>query len=159
MPISTVIFSLINFAVVFGVAVLIAIFYMMTGANIVPNVCILFIPLLVMQTALLGLGMGIIISSLTTKYRDLSILVTFGAQLWMYITPVVYPITQMPEKWRTLFLLNPMTPIVNNLRYGLLGCGNMEWNYWFVSIGETLIVIFVGIILFNRIEKSFMDTV
>lgn len=159
MPISTVLFSLINFVVVFAIAIIAAVIYWAMGANIAPNICVFLIPIFVIQTAVLGLGMGIIISSLTTKYRDLSILVTFGVQLWMYITPVVYPLTQMSEKWQHVLLLNPMASIVNNLRYALLGCGNAEWGYWFVSIAETMVVLFVGVILFNHVEKSFMDTV
>lgn len=159
MPLSTVIFSLINFAVIFIVSIFVIIFYIIIDANVHPNIYALFIPVLVGQTALLGLGFGIIISSLTTKYRDLSILVSFGVQLWMYATPVVYSVTQFAPEMQKIIMLNPMSPIVHNFRYVLLGCGTFEWHYWIVSIVVTLVVLMAGVLLFNKIEKTFMDTV
>ncbi len=159
MPISTVIFSLVNFIVVFGMAVLVILFYLVTGENVQPNWGVLLVPVLVAQTALLGLGLGIIISSLTTKYRDLTVLVSFGVQLWMYATPVVYTVTGMSDKARTILMLNPMTPIITNFRYVMLGCGSFETFYWGISAIVTFVLLGVGVVLFNRIEKTFMDTV
>lgn len=159
MPVATVIFSLINFFVIFVVAVFVDIYYIITGAGIRITGFVMLVPIIVFQTALLGLGMGIIISSLTTKYRDLSILVGFGVSLLMYITPVVYDINQISIKMRNIIMLNPMTPIVLNFRYAMLGCGELEITYWIVSWIETIIFLFIGILLFNRIEKTFMDTV
>lgn len=159
MPLSTVIFSLINFAVIFVVAILVITFYLFTGESVHPNAYAFLIPVLVGQTALLGLGFGIIISSLTTKYRDLSILVSFGVQLWMYATPVVYSVNQFDSEIRKIIMLNPMSPIVHNFRYALLGCGTFEWIYWVISMLVTIVVLLVGILLFNKIEKTFMDTV
>ena len=122
----------------------------------------LFLPLLILQMAMLGLGLGIIISSITTKFRDLSILVGFGMQLWMYATPVVYPVSQVDtisDKLSKIIMLNPVTPIINNFRYAILGCGSMDYKYWVISWIFTLIVLFFGIVLFSRVEKTFMDTV
>lgn len=159
MPISVVIFSLVNFAVIFAMAVVAMIVYKVQGAAVQPNLLALLVPVLVLQTAALGLGFGIIISSLTTKYRDLTVLVSFGVQLWMYATPIVYPLSGITGKLRVLISLNPITPIVNNFRYALLGCGTFETTYWFISIGTTVAVLMIGILLFNKVEKTFMDTV
>ena len=117
---------------------------------------------MILQMALLGLGLGIIISSVTTKYRDLSILVGFGVQLWMYATPVVYPISQalrMGKGIYRLILLNPVAPIINNFRYAVLSCGTMNYSYWGISWIVTLVILFFGVLIFNRVEKTFMDTV
>ena len=105
------------------------------------------------------MGFGIIISSLTTKYRDLAVLVTFGVQLWMYASPVVYPISQIPEKWSRLLMLNPMAPVLETFRYAYLGSGQLPVFYLVVSMIVTLVVLLIGIIIFNRVEKTFMDTV
>jgi lipopolysaccharide transport system permease protein len=109
--------------------------------------------------AALGLGVGIIISSLTTKYRDLQVLVGFGVQLLMYATPIVYPMSVVPEKYRWLILINPMTPIIETFRYAFLGSGSFNVTYLVYSTITTLILLLLGILLFNRVEKTFMDTV
>lgn len=159
MPISTVIFSGINFLVVFVMSLITNIVYVIIGANIRITWGILLVPVLVLHTALFSLGIGIIISALTTKYRDLQVLVSFGVTLWMYITPVVYDINVMPENFRRVIMLNPMSPIVSNFRYALLGLGTLDTKYWSISGVVTVIVLLLGIILFNRVEKTFMDTV
>ena len=159
MPISTVIFSLINFVVIFCVSILINVYYYLKGDNIVFSVTILLVPVLVFQTAVLGLGVGIIISSLTTKYRDLAVLVSFGVSLWMYGTPVVYDMSMVTGTLRSIIMINPMTPIMTNYRYVILGCGEFEGAYWGVSWIVTIIVLLLGILLFNRVEKTFMDTI
>jgi len=109
--------------------------------------------------AILGLGFGIIVSSLTTKYRDLTQLVGFGVQLWMYATPVVYTISRIPDKWQWIVSLNPIAPVIEAFRYIFLGAGTVNALQMGMSVGITLLVLFVGIVLFSRIEKSFMDTV
>lgn len=159
MPISTVIFSLINFGVIFIVAVIVNVFYALTGESVSIGVAFLLVPLLVLQTAILGLGTGIIISSLTTKYRDLAVLVSFGISLWMYATPVVYDVAELTPKMKEIIMLNPMSPIVCNFRYAMLGCGQIEYKYWSISWGVTIFILMIGIVLFNRVEKNFMDTV
>lgn len=159
MPISTVLFSLINFGVIFIVSIALNLYYYFNGDGVKLSLWILLVPVLVLQTALLGLGTGIIISSLTTKYRDLAVLVTFGVSLWMYATPVVYDIDQISGSLKTIIQINPMTPIMVNYRYAMLGCGVFEVNYWIISWIMTFGLLFIGILLFNRIEKTFMDTV
>jgi len=159
MPISTVIFSLINFAVTFLLSCAINIYYAFTGQGIYIGIQFLLVPLLLVQTALLGLGCGIIVSSLTTKYRDLQVLVSFGVQLWMYATPVVYSSSVFSGKARQLIMLNPMSPIVCNYRYAMLGCGEFELKSWAFSWVVTLFISLVGIVMFNRVEKTFMDLV
>ena len=118
------------------------------------------IPLMLVHLGLLGLGCGIIISSLTTKYRDLAILVTFGVSLWMYITPIVYPMSQLGDGvLKTILLLNPVTAPVEMMRYALLGQGAVMPGYLILSAVVTVVVMIFGIMLFNKVEKTFMDTV
>lgn len=158
-PISTVISGLINFGVQFLMFLGFMAYFMIKGSPIEPNLWILITPLLLVQLAALALGFGIIISSMTTKYRDLAVLVTFGVQLWMYATPVVYPASQIGGKLKTLMMLNPVSPIVESFRYAFLGSGSIPWNYLGISVVTTLVVLFAGIVLFSRVEKTFMDTV
>lgn len=158
-PISTVLSGLINFFVQFVLFIFFVIYYMMSGDAVRPNIYILLTPVLLLLIAMLSLGFGIIISSLTTKYRDLSILVTFGVQLWMYATPVVYPISQIPLHWRNLMLLNPIAPIIETFRYAFLGSGTIPWFYLGLSVITTIVVLFIGIVLFNKVQKTFMDTI
>lgn len=158
-PISTVLSGLINFFVQFAMFMVFVIYYAMSGNAVQPNIYILLTPILLLLIAMLSLGFGIIISSLTTKYRDLSILVTFGVQLWMYATPVVYPISQIPLHWRHLMLLNPIAPIIETFRYAFLGSGTIPWFYLGISVITTIVVLFIGIVLFNKVQKTFMDTI
>ena len=159
MPIATVVFSALSFLIQFIMLICFMLYYFVTGQPLATNINVIFIPLMILHMAAMGLGFGIIISSLTTKYRDLAILVTFGVQLWMYITPIVYPISSLSGKIKTIIMLNPMAPVVNNFKYALLGSGQMEWGYWGISAIVTVIVLFAGVVLFNRVEKTFMDTV
>ncbi|MDD6483004.1 MAG: ABC transporter permease [Clostridiales bacterium] len=159
-PITTVIYSLLSFCIQLCLMLILMVYFTFgRGEAVHPNAWILTVPLMVLNMALLGLGIGIIISSLTTKYRDLSVLVGFGVQLWMYATPIVYPLSQVPDFLRKIIMLNPMAPIVNNFRYAFLGCGQPEIKWWCMSAAFTAVVVFFGIILFSRIEKTFMDTV
>ena len=159
MPISGILYNLINFMLQTAVYVILVIVYSLIGANVHPNLLIILAPFLVLQTALLGTGMGLIISSITTKYRDLNILVSFGVSLLMYITPVVYPISQVPEKFRWIMLLNPVAPIVETYRYSFLGSGSIEWLFLGISFAVTIIILSIGIVVFNQVEKNFIDTV
>ncbi len=158
-PISTVMFSAIHMLIVFGISIVTTFIYKMQGYDIHAGVYIFLVPLLMLQTAVLGLGVGIIISSLTTKYRDLVALVSLGLSLWMYLTPVVYPISEVPDKLRPIILLNPMSSVIQNYKYALLGIGSFEMQYWMISIVATVVFLFIGMILFNNVEKTFMDTV
>ena len=164
MPISTVVSELISFAIQFVFLVIFLVYYTLTGQGVQPNVWILMTPLIILQLAMLSLGVGVIISALTTKYRDLAMLVAFGTQLWMYTSPIAYDMFSMGAfapggKWHGLYMLNPVTSIVNLFRYGYLGIGTMEWNYYFIGWGTTLVFVFAGVVLFSRVEKTFMDTV
>ncbi len=161
-PITNVIYSLLSFVIQLVLLAVAMLIFGLRGTVIVPGVSVFIMPVLVLQMALLGLGVGIIISSITTKYRDLSILVGFGVHLWMYITPVVYPISQasaISETISKLVMLNPVAPIVNNFRCIVLGCGSFDYFYWGISWIVTFVVLFIGILIFNRVEKTFMDTV
>ena len=159
MPIANVIFNFINFALQTVVYIILVVVYALMGTGVHPNLMILLTPLLVLQTALLGMGIGLIVSSITTKYRDLNILVNFGISLLMYITPVVYPISEAPLGLGTVLLLNPVAPIVETYRYAFLGSGAFHWVYWLVSLGVTALILLFGLVIFNKVEKNFIDTV
>ena len=161
-PITSVIYALLSFFIQLALVGVIMAIYATRGIVVIPNKTIILLPIMILQMALLGLGLGIIISSVTTKYRDLSILVGFGVQLWMYATPVVYPISQalrMGKGIYRLIMLNPVAPIINNFRYAVLSCGAMNYSYWGISWIVTLVILFFGVLIFNRVEKTFMDTV
>ncbi len=159
MPIANIVFNFINFLVQLSVFVILVIIFAVTGSNVHPNWLLLLTPLLVMQTALLGTGIGLIVSSITTKYRDLKILVTFGVSLLMYITPVVYPVSKVPESFRWVMLSNPVAPIVESFRCAFLGSGEFHWVFWLLSLAVTAVIVFFGVIVFNKVEKNFIDTV
>jgi lipopolysaccharide transport system permease protein len=158
-PVSIVISNLIRFAVQF---VLLGAFYgyfLLHGATLRLTAGILLMPLLVLLMAALGLGSGIIVSSLTTRYRDLRLLVQFGVQLLMYSTPVIYPLSKLPEQYRWIMLANPMTPVIETFRYVLLGSGTFSWVYLGMSTAMCFFILICGILIFNRVERTFMDTV
>lgn len=159
MPIAAVLTGLLNFLIQIGMLVVAILCYAATGYHFTFTSTLLLVPVLVLQTGILGLGGGIIIAALTTKYRDLAVFVGFGIQLWMYVTPVVYTSDVISEKYFNIYMLNPMAPIMECWRNALLGSGNFYWGYWGISWIFTLIVLILGIILFSRIEKTFMDTV
>lgn len=158
-PIATVLTGLLDFFVQFSLFGIVLIVYAILGTPIHISAWVLITPLLILELALLGMGVGIIVSSLTTKYRDLTILVTFGVQLWMYASPVVYSINQIPEKYQFLYLLNPVAPIITTFRYAFLGVGYVPLGSLGISWLVTLLVALLGVVLFSRIEKTFMDTV
>ena len=164
MPVSTVLSKLIDFAIQYGFFLVFLVIYGLTGAAIRPNWLILLTPLLLLQLAMLSLGCGVIISAATTKYRDLRMLVSFGVQLWMYASPVAYDMFSMSAfapggKYYRLYMLNPVTPIVNLFRYAYLGLGQVDWQSYGISWAVTCCLLFAGIVLFSRVEKTFMDTV
>lgn len=164
MPISTVFSEMIGLAIQYVFLIIFLVYYTVTGQGVHPNLWILMTPLMILQLAVLSLGFGIIVSALTTKYRDLAMLVAFGTQLWMYASPIAYDMFSMGAfapggKWHALYMCNPITSIVNLFRYGYLGIGTMEWNYYFIGWATTIVIFLIGVVLFNRIEKTFMDTV
>ena len=159
-PVSNVISAAIQFGIQMLLVVVLLIYYVALGA-VHPNwAAWLAIPFALLHLGLLGLGFGIVISSMTTKYRDLSILVGFGVQLWMYITPIVYPMSQLGDGFvKTVLMINPVTAPVEVLRYALLGQGTIMPGYLVLSIFLTVAVVLGGIMIFNKVEKTFMDTV
>lgn len=164
MPISTTISQFISFFIQFAFMLIFLVFYLITGAGVAPNVYILMTPALLIQCAILGMGFGMIVSALTTKYRDLKMVVGFGMSLWSYCSPVAYDMfsrsaLQPGSRFYGIYMLNPMTPIINLFRYGYLGTGEVDWLYYGISWGITIIVATIGIRLFSRVEKTFMDTV
>ena len=159
-PVSNVLSAIIHFAVQMILVLGVLAYYVIQGV-VHPNwVAWLAVPVVLLQLGILGLGTGIIVSSLTTKYRDLAILVTFGVQLWMYATPIVYPLSQLGDGLiRTILMINPVTMPVEMFRYAVLGSGAVEPLFWLLSWVVTVLIAMVGILLFNNIEKTFMDTV
>ena len=159
MPISTVISNLITFNIQFLFFMVFYLYFFLRGSEVSLNVWAFSLPLLIFLMAGLGLGFGIIISSMTTKYRDLTYLVSFGVSLWMYATPVIYPVSSIPEKWRWVATINPVTPIIETFRMGFLGAGDASWLGLAYSAGFMLVVMFIGVVIFNRVERTFIDTV
>lgn len=159
MPISSVMTGMLDLAIQLGMLVVIMIGYAVTGYQFNIGPIVLLAPVIIFQAGILGLGFGIIIAALTTKYRDLVVLVGFGVQLWMYATPVVYTAGLIPEKYMSIYMINPMSPIMECWRSALIGTGEFLWGYWGISWIITMFVLFIGVILFSKIEKTFMDTV
>lgn len=170
MPLSVILSNLIKFGIQFLLFTSVLVYYLIQDANVHPNIYMLTLPILILMLALFGLGMGLTISSLTTKYRDLTHLVKFGVQLLMYATPVVYPLSELNNKTisenpviadliKMFIMANPLTPIVEAFRYAFLGAGSFSIMHLLYSAAMILIWLFLGILIFNKIEKSFMDTV
>ena len=163
MPFATIITELINFFVQFLLFLIVVIYYASKLRTITPNwELIALTPLLLIQLGILGLGFGIIVSALTTKYRDLAMLVSFGVHLWMYATPVTYSTSMIAEKYPQmmgLYMLNPITPIIEMFRAAYLGTEIYSYGYNLQSVIVTIVVFAIGVVLFSRIEKTFMDTV
>ena len=164
MPISTVFSNLIGFGIQFGMFLCFIIYYLFTDSRVQVNWGVCMFPLYVIQLAMLALGFGVIISSLTTKYRDLAMLVGFIAEMWKYLTPIAYDMFKLHAlapggKLHALYMLNPVTPIINGFRYGFLGIGQIEWFYYGIGWATTIVIFFIGVFLFNRVERTFMDTI
>jgi lipopolysaccharide transport system permease protein len=158
-PVSILISRMIGFGIQFAFFMVFIGYFALRGTTLHPNLWILITPVLVLIMAGLGLGLGIIVSSLTTKYRDLRFLVQFGVQLLMYATPVILPVSSFPERFRWIVITNPMTSIVETFRHAFLGSGTVSlWSLAY-SFGFMLLAMFIGAIVFNRVEATFMDTV
>ncbi|WP_395754749.1 ABC transporter permease [Elizabethkingia anophelis] len=158
MPLSIVVSNLMQFGIQFLLFLVIVIYYTFQG-QLYPNIFVLLTPVLVLLMAAFALGIGMIFSSMTTKYKDMAMLLTFGVQLFMYATPVIYPLSTIDEKYRYLVEMNPLTAIIENFRYGFLGVGSLHipaLGYSFVVIS---ILLAIGTIIFNRVQKGFMDTI
>lgn len=158
-PISIVISNLISFGIRLAMFLAFLAYFKLTGTAIHPNLWILLLPILILIMAGLGLGLGIIVSSLTTKYRDLQQLVSFGVQLLMYATPVIYPLSSVQGAWRWLLIVNPMTSVIEMFRLGFLGTSSLEPFYLLYSVIFMVLVLLTGILTFHHVENTFMDTV
>ncbi len=159
-PLSNVLSNLVRMSIQFLLFLIVYVYYVAVGVDVMPNVYALLLPLLIVMLAGLSLGFGIIISSMTTKYRDLTILFTFIVQLWMYATPVIYPLSTITnEKIRMLMGINPLTSIFEAFKYGMLGVGQFSWGGLGYSFGFMVVLLLVGVVVFNKVQRSFMDTV
>jgi lipopolysaccharide transport system permease protein len=158
-PVSIVISNLIRFGIQLGLFLGFYVYFLARGASIKPTMALWLMPVLILLMAALGLGTGIVVSSLTTRYRDLRYLVQFGVQLLMYSTTIIFPLSQLPDRYRWIMLCNPMTPVIETFRYALLGTGEFNWAYLGLSAVISALILAGGIVLFNHVEKTFMDTV
>lgn len=159
-PISIVLSSLIKLGIQFILFICIYAYQVLfEGVEFQVNYAIFLLPLLIFLMAILGLGMGILFSALTTKYRDLSFLLTFGIQLLMYATPIIYPLSYTKGKLHTILSYNPITSIIETFRFGVFGVGQLDFGGLIYSALLSLIILFIGILFFNRVENKFMDTV
>lgn len=162
MPLSIVLSNLIKFGVQFTLFMILYVFYWFNGSAIMPNTLMILLPLLIVMIAALGLGFGMIISAVTTKYRDLAFIVSFGVPLLMYTTTVIFPLSVVEVKYPAyswLVKFNPVTAIIETFRYGFLGRGAFSWDLIGYSLITTIIVLLTGAVIFNRVEKTFIDTV
>ena len=158
-PLSIVISNLIKFFIQFLLFLAIYCYFLLNNYPIHPNAYAFLFPILVMLLAGLGLGFGLMVTTLTIKYRDLVFLLQFGIQLAMYATPVIYPLSVIPEKYRLLAVLNPMTSIIETFKFGFMGEGTFSWWYLAYSFVFTIVLLMLGISVFNRAEKNFMDLI
>ncbi len=159
MPLSIVVSNLVRFGVQFFMFLLFLVYYSVKGTSFHFTWAISLFPLVVLLMAALGLGSGMVISAMTTKYRDLAFLLTFGVQLLMYATTVIYPLSSAPKQYHTVIAANPMTPLIETFRYGFLGMGSFSWATFGYATAVTLVFLLIGIIVFNKVEKDFVDTV
>jgi lipopolysaccharide transport system permease protein len=159
MPLSIVVSGLMKLGIQLGLFIAVWVFYLLTANIIHPNIMLLLLPYLIVLMGALGFGFGMIITSLTTKYRDMVFLLTFGVQLLMYATPVIYPLDSIHNKFKGLIMANPMTSIIETFKYGFLGSGTMSWGMLAYSTAFAIVLLIVGLIVFNKAEKSFTDTV
>jgi lipopolysaccharide transport system permease protein len=164
MPISIVFSNLVKFGVQFLLFTCLMIYFLIQyhfygGAKVEPNFYLLLFPVVLFLMAILGLGFGLIITALTTKYRDLAFIVSFGMQLLMYATPVIYPLSAAPAKYRSIISLNPMSGLIETFRYGFIGTGQFYLGSFIYSIIASVVIFILGLIIFNRVEKSFVDTI
>jgi lipopolysaccharide transport system permease protein len=158
-PVSVIISNIISFGIRFGVFLAFMVYFILTGATFRPTWWILLLPFFLLLMAGIGLGLGIIISSLTTKYRDLQQLVGFSVQLLMYAAPVIYPLSTVQGVWRWLLIANPITPVIEVFRLAFLGISSLEPIYLLYSAAFMLVVLLIGVLIFNHVEATFMDTV
>lgn len=159
MPVSIVISNLMRFGIQFLLFLCIWGYYFLQTDAIQPNVYLLLTPVLIFIMGILALGLGMIISSMTTKYKDLSFLISFSIQLLMFATPVIYPLSSVPENYKPYLSANPISAVIETFRFGFLGTGSFNWSNLAYSFFCALVILFAGIIVFNRVEKKFTDII
>ena len=159
-PIATALSNLIPFAIQFAMFMGMMLFFCLEGnTDIKITITVLLLPLLLLQLIIFAVGCGIIVSSMTTKYRDLSLLVGFGLHLWQYASPIAYGLQLIPQKYLNLYMMNPVTPIVTTFRYAVFGFGYFDMKAYMISWIISLLLFLIGLIMFSRIERTFMDTI
>ena len=158
-PISVVITAVFQFLIQFIIFLVFFFYFKFSGSSLKPNIYVLSLPFIILHMAVLSAGMGLIISAATAKYRDLTFAMGFLVQLWMYLTPVVYPLSEVPDKFKIFILINPMTAVVESFRGAFLGASSLTLQGLLLSIGLSILVLISGIIIFSRVEKTFLDTV
>ena len=158
-PLAGITSNLLKMLIQLGLFIVVYIYFYATGDNLSVNWTIILFPYLIFLIAFHAMSWGMVVSSLTTKYRDLTQLVNFGVQLFMYATPVIYPLSAAPEKYRFILELNPLTPIFEAFKYSCMGCGSLDWGGLLYSTLFMLVTLFFAVLIFNRVERNFMDTV
>lgn len=161
-PLSITISNMIKLGIQFLLFLAVYLFFICTGATFAPNWTLILVPLLIIMLGALGLGFGMIISSLTTKYRDLRFLISFGVQLWMYATPVIYPLSVLQQNYPRyvwVMAVNPLTSILEAFKYAFTGVGAFDWGYLAYSTAFTIATLFIGIVTFNKVQRNFMDVI
>lgn len=158
-PLSVVLSNLMKLAIQFLLLILVWVYYLMTTTQIHPQTELVFVPVILILLALMGLGFGLIFSAMTTKYRDLSFLIAFGVQLLMYGSAVIYPVSILGQDKQWMLMLNPLVPLMEGIKYSFLGSGIFDWGYIAYSAAFTLVVLMIGVVVFNKVEKGFIDTV
>lgn len=159
MPLATLSSNLLAWSLQFSAFIAFIVFYRLRGIDVHTNLVAALTPVLILLLAACGLGLGTIVAAFTTKYRDLSFLLSYGIQLLMYATPVIYPVSTIPDKYRWVFFLNPLTSIIETFRYGFLGEGSFAWSQLAMSAGIIAVLFLLGLSLFGRVEKTFVDLV
>lgn len=159
MPVSIIISNLLRFAIQFLLFLLVWVYYLVATDAIQPNFYLLLTPVLILIMGLLALGFGMTISALTTKYKDLTFLVTFSIQLLMFATPVIYPMSTVPDNYKRILAANPISAVIETFRFGFLGSGTFSWGALLYSFAFSLVVLFIGVVIFNRVEKKFTDII
>lgn len=158
-PLANVIFELVRFLIQFLVCCVVGLIFLFRGQMSFTGGYLFLLPLLVLESGLLGMAIGMVVSSLTTRYRDLSHLVRLGMQLLMYASPVLYPVSQLPSELQKLVLLNPVSPFIEAFRYSMTGSGTIHWGYLGYSTAVTILILVGSVVLFNQTEKTFIDIV
>lgn len=159
LPLSIVISNLMRFVIQMSLFLLVLGYYLIDGVEISLDYHLALFPVFVLCMAMQGLGLGMIVSAMTTKYRDLAFLLTFGVQLLMYTTTVIYPLSSLGGKWYTLVASNPMTYVIEGIRKSVLGVGIFDFSTLIFSLGSSVLILFLGLLIFNKVEKNFVDTI